>query len=128
MLVVQMAHAGDPRLRVVHAATLIAAFAAVSAFLSLRHLGHKMLHLMNALSPERPTLPLNSLSWPLVWLAVFVNQSLIPAAVFCTFCFPVEWSGFKYWKRCGRVTHIQSSGQKKRACKVLNPDMCHDTE
>ena len=59
--------------------------------------------------PPRPPLrPPPGLSWPAVWLALLVSNTLIPPLILYTLaCSSVEWSGVVYYKRAGRVVRIE---------------------
>ena len=88
-----------------------------AAYVACKSLCDAVIRLLNALSPNRDPLPLDIISHPMVWLAFVVQCMLQPACVIATLIYPdIEWSGIKYWKRNGRVTHIQSAGGKRREC------------
>jgi len=88
-----------------------------AAVTSCKLLCRSIIQLLNALSPTREPLPLSAVSHRMVWAAMLVQCLLQPVCVLATLLHSeIEWSGVKYWKRRGRITHIQDAGGKRRVC------------
>ncbi|KAJ0972394.1 hypothetical protein J5N97_020353 [Dioscorea zingiberensis] len=80
----------------------------VVELLSMWNLTKVEIQLCNMLSPEGPTVSLNSYNWGLIFLAMLVDNFLYPiSAMRSHFSQYINWSGVRYYLRGGKIWKIE---------------------
>ncbi|XP_072992451.1 uncharacterized protein [Typha latifolia] len=66
------------------------------------------IQLCNMLSPEGPTVSLDSYNWGLIFLAMLVDNFLYPiSAIRSHFSQSINWSGIRYYLKNGKISKIE---------------------